>query len=360
MDKKQRTVAIAAGSGAAVLGIAVAVSFVFLGQAQDNGSQEATQQVQSVQKDHPDAEFIYKNPGTNKVESSTDNASGTKESTSNAPSASQQAANTNVNAVQVESPSYSAQVNAEGNKITVFKQGSSTAVREYNFAGKNVSAGEKFVNQLDWVTPSVFAFTSTESTDGNVGAHLYVYSVDSADVIADYGTYVQQWFSIEQDGKYTIAYADTVNGVRTISVGENGSTARNVIRGADGTYGLLPYKNSIAVWYQSSENKVTIVSTSGKKEAAVDVEGTASFLYGKGNDIIVGTDSGIYSWNGSSSKKLKSYDKEDKPFTDTVKINADKGFVTQQHSVNSETQSSVYSVEDNTLNWVNTTDVTVW
>jgi len=360
MDKKQRTIAVAAGSGAAVLGIAVAVSFIFIGQAHDNGSQEATQQVQSVQKAHPDAEFIYKNPGNNQVESSADNTAETKQPNSSAPSASQQAANTTVNAVQVESPSYSAQVNKEGNKITVFKQGSNTPVREYDFAGKHVSAGEKFVNQLDWVTPSIFAFTSVESTDGNMGAHLYVYSVDSTNPVADYGTYVQQWFSMGNGNSYTIAYADTVNGSRTISVGTDGAAAKAIIRGADGTYGLLPYKNDVAVWYQSSAKKTTVVSLTGQNETTVDVDGTISFLYGKGDDIIVGTDSGIYSWNGNSSKKLKGYDKADEPFTDTVKINADKGFITQQHRINSETQSSVYSVENNELDWVNTTDVTVW
>jgi len=345
--------------------LVIAVVFVFTGSKDSSTLSE----IDELQKDNPDASFVA------------DNSSDTVEATGviisepgNAPSpvtlvnpgSNNQASNTNdenQSSVTAANPNYILKVAPEGNSISLYSTDDlSNSIQEYSFKDRKAPTGESFINQIAFASNDTFLFIAKEMTNNQSTSKLYAFSVTSQEPLFTSGSSVQKWDSVTKNQVSYYSYQDDKN-LSTV-LNENGEEVLTFDRPGLRS-GFYWDGSEMNYWIQRARNAVTIQNLDGQTahvDLAQSIDTPVTFLtYGVNNSTdgaYVGTDEGIAFFDGKSDLV---FDYDDYiPSIYSVRMNLDKGFVTQQHIKDGTAFSLVFSSLTGKASWTQSANVTVW
>jgi hypothetical protein len=345
--------------------LVVAVVFAFM----RSGGSSTLSEIDELQKENPDVSFVADNTSdaaeTNgTIISEPGNEPSPVEIT--APENGNQASNTDEgsqSSVTAANPNYILKVTPEGNAIALYSTTDlSTSVEEYSFKDKTTPAGESFINQIEFASNDTFLFIGKEMIDNQSTSKLYAFSVDSQEPLFVSGSSVQKWDSVTESQTSYYSYQNDEN--LSVVLDKNGEEILTLDKPGLRS-GFYWDGSEMNYWVQKARNVVTIQNLNGQTvhtDLAQSIDTPVTFLIDGTNNSIdgayVGTDEGIYFFDGTSDLVFKYGDYT--PSLYSVRMNVDKGFVTQQHIKDDTAFSLVFSSLTGKASWTQSSNVTVW
>lgn len=352
----------------AVLGVVVSVLFFFSPKPDT-----AVAQVEDFVAANPDISAIYTGEVSHNLQSTSvdgsspdgSNADGTK-------SPSILGYNENQSSrTAAASTQYVLQTSLNYDIIYLYDAGNlAEPLRVYDFSDRKVPSNDYFVNQLNFADEDTFAFLSYETAGDSFMSELYVFDVDSAEPVSVTGVKVQVWSSLTVGNELYFNYVEDSSG----SFADAGMSV-NVLRAeeqeplltaprAGVNSGLFWDGENVHSWWQNDANKLSIVDINSPEtpayvDLAAEVNEPITFIASGGSGDVVGMESGIYSFTDGNLDSVHEF-AEGTPVSFSAKVNIDKGFITQSYKVKDRALSSIYSLNDGTLTWVNAWTITVW
>ena len=345
--------------------LVIAVVFVLTGS---KGSSTLSE-IDELQKENPDVSFVADNTSdTAETNGTIISEPGNEPSPVEiaAPENGNQTSNTNdenQSSVTAANPNYILKVAPEGNAITLYSTTDlSTSVREYSFKDRTTPAGESFINQIEFASNDTFLFIGKEMVGNQSSSKLYAFSVNSQEPLFVSGSSVQKWDSATESQTSYYSYQNDEN-LSTV-LDENGEELLTLDKPGLRS-GFYWDGEEMNYWMQRARNAVTIQNLNGQTvhaDLAQSIDTPVTFIIdGTKNSVdgaYVGADEGIYFFDGTSDLVFDYGDYT--PSMYSVRMNVDKGFVTQQHIKDGTAFSLVFSSSTGKTSWTQSSNVTVW
>lgn len=351
----KRYLRVLIASGAALLVAAIAAVFVFVvlpdaGSTSDSPSQE----IERYTSNNPDVDVVYLNEDDELVFSG-DSETSSPENTESV----DEGENATTGLISARSPSYEAVLNEAGDIIEIFDVAQPIEpVQVFDFSEftpEVIEFGERYVAQMTWVAASTLAFTSPAYDE--VSSQVYVLEVGEDEPVVQLDQNLQFLNSVVVEGdNYTVCHYSVV-GFRCFSTETNSFVyeKQNAVFGGV----VKDDSNQILFWAQDSEN--LIVNDGSEDILTVSIADPVHFFMSWDDKQFVGTQEGVFAVESDELVEVVRYREGFEPFLDSVRLNFDKGVVTEQHlSSEGTTESSIFSFSTERLNWVPSSTVTVW
>lgn len=363
MQKNLKTRTLLTGFIISLLVFAAAI-ILFLPPKQDSSVAQAEDFVAA----HPDVSVIYTSKDTQNLQVAFSQQEQPEEKSSpiveyNENQASHTAA---------ASPKYVLRVSAGYDIIYLYDiTDQNEPLQVYDFSDRRVPLDDYFINQLSFADEDTFAFLSYETEGESAISELHVFNVDSTTPVSVTGEKVQKWSSMVVENKLYFNYVDTLSG----SFANSGSSVNVLQAGEKEPFLTIPQAGTnsglfwdglqLNAWWQDVDNRLSIVDVADATKLthttlAAAVDEPVIFIANDGSQDIVGLESGIYAFT-NNTLTLKHAFETRVPIIVPAKINITKGFITQSYRDDESTQSSsIYSLSDETLTWVDSYAITVW